>query len=552
MSTARVALPVALVALFAIGCDDLPTENGVEWPCRVQAERGGLVVGSHPEDGAMWVCTDPGQSPSDVRDQCESQCEDKWCTWGVTSSFPFLSFCTDATCTVVGDNPSPSGVRCDLSSDPGGPAKASVDVTGSAHVTVEDEGGTASGVTGFVRYTIWDCGENACPITFAEISLNVPTFDIDGHDITAYIHNGINAEGTYFADTKTFHIDPGVLLINTNFTVDGDDGSTGLTNSSGIDGTIDPDNDVFSFLPSSFSEDDVTVDLVSLTGQHTNRPPTAVIEPESPIECNRTLSASLVLDGTSSTDPDGNIASYEWRVDETDVGTGAFFPTELPFGDSFVELTVIDALKAFDKEEQTLDVVDTTAPTLSAPPDITAECASSTGTPIDIGEALASDVCDDAILVTNDAPSTVYPLGESVVTWVAEDFSGNLAQDAQTVDIVDTTPPVLTLSVSPVELWPPNHKMKGITATLAASDVCDAAPAVQLLSITSNEADNGLGDGDTANDIQNAVPGTDDRSFSLRAERSGGGSGRVYTITYRATDASGNTTDAHATVVVPH
>ncbi|MEZ4237724.1 MAG: HYR domain-containing protein [Myxococcota bacterium] len=542
---------LAVLAAFAAGCDDLPTENGVEWPCRVQVERGGLVVGSHPENGPLWVCTDPGQSPSDVRDQCEDQCEDKWCTWGLTSSFPFISFCTDATCTVVGDNPSPTGIRCDENSDPGGPAKASVDVTGSAHVTVDDESGTASGVTGFVRYTIWDCGATVCPITFAEISLDVPTFDIDGYDITAHIHNGINAQGTYASDTKTFHLDPGVLLINTNFTVDGDAGSAGLINDAAIEGTIDPDNDVFAFAPASFSQDDVTVDLTTLSGTHTHRPPTAVIDPESPIECNQTESAAVLLDGTGSSDPDGDIAAYDWRVDDADVGSGALLAQELPLGASFVELTVVDTLAAFDKEEQTLEVVDTTPPTLTPPPDLVAECTSSAGTPIDVGEAAASDVCDDAVVVQDDALGT-YPLGETVVTWTAEDASGNTSSASQSVLVVDTTPPDLSLSVSPSSLWPPNHKLRTITATVSATDVCDAAPTIQLLSITSNEADNGTGDGDTANDIQNAATGTDDRTFDLRAERAGTGTGRVYTITYRATDASGNTTDRQATVTVAH
>ena len=88
--------------------------------------------------------------------------------------------------------------------------------------------------------------------------------------------------------------------------------------------------------------------------------------------------------------------------------------------------------------------------------------------------------------------------------------------------------------------------------TIVATDTCDANPVVRLVSIMSNEADNGLGDGDQPNDIQGAAFGTDDRQFQLRRERSGNGSGRIYTITYSATDASGNTTVRQATVTVPH
>jgi hypothetical protein len=42
-----------------------------------------------------------------------------------------------------------------------------------------------------------------------------------------------------------------------------------------------------------------------------------------------------------------------------------------------------------------------------------------------------------------------------------------------------------------------------------------------------------------------------DASFMLRAERLDGGDGRVYTITYRATDQAGHTTLATAVVTVP-
>ena len=73
-------------------------------------------------------------------------------------------------------------------------------------------------------------------------------------------------------------------------------------------------------------------------------------------------------------------------------------------------------------------------------------------------------------------------------------------------------------------------------------------PTVTLTSITSNEPDDGLGDGDTANDIQ---LGATDFDFFVRAERSGLGDGRIYTVTYTVTDGSGNSASASATITVP-
>ena len=107
------------------------------------------------------------------------------------------------------------------------------------------------------------------------------------------------------------------------------------------------------------------------------------------------------------------------------------------------------------------------------------------------------------------------------------------------------TPPSLSVSVSPNVLWPANHKYRTVEATLTStSDVA----SVTLLSVTSNEPDNGLGDGDTANDIVIV----DNDTIKLRAERSGTGDGRIYTIIYQATNTCGATVTATATVTVPH
>ena len=122
---------------------------------------------------------------------------------------------------------------------------------------------------------------------------------------------------------------------------------------------------------------------------------------------------------------------------------------------------------------------------------------------------------------------------------------------------VDTTPPEISLTVSPDTLWPPNHKMVLITPMITVSDNCNPDPIVNLQSITTNEGgetntydplyDSTVGDGHTTDDIRVDANG----DIYLRAERSGTGTGRIYTIIYTATDASGNSASAGATVTVP-
>lgn len=109
----------------------------------------------------------------------------------------------------------------------------------------------------------------------------------------------------------------------------------------------------------------------------------------------------------------------------------------------------------------------------------------------------------------------------------------------------DTTPPALTVTLSP-SILPPNEKLVPITATITVKDDFDPAPEIQLVSITANEPL----DKEDGRDIQ---PGTDDRQFMLKAERKEHNKdGRIYTVTYTATDGSGNIATASATVTVPH
>lgn len=152
----------------------------------------------------------------------------------------------------------------------------------------------------------------------------------------------------------------------------------------------------------------------------------------------------------------------------------------------------------------------------------------------------------DALALALD-PAGPFGLGAHAVRLTATSSRGVTNSASATVSVVDQTPPVITgASVDKPTLGPPNHKMVDVTVNYAAADNCEAVNAA--LGVTSNEPVNGADDGDTAPDWEVV----DAHHVRLRAERSGQGSGRIYTITITAADSHGNASSQMVTVQVPH
>ena len=108
-------------------------------------------------------------------------------------------------------------------------------------------------------------------------------------------------------------------------------------------------------------------------------------------------------------------------------------PSFFELGDTLVTWTATDEQGNSVSSTQTITVVDTTAPELFTPADITID-AISLQTPIEIGEGAAIDLADSEITITNDAPFS-YPLGETIVTWTAVDSFGNTVSTSQTINV---------------------------------------------------------------------------------------------------------------------
>lgn len=112
----------------------------------------------------------------------------------------------------------------------------------------------------------------------------------------------------------------------------------------------------------------------------------------------------------------------------------------------------------------------------------------------------------------------------------------------------DHEPPEITCE--PIELWPPNHQYVTVDLEDCITDVdeCDPHWRAKIKWVSSDEPENGQGDGNTTNDIVCV----DNDTVRLRAERQGPGDGRVYKIRFEAKDHKNNKKDFTCEVFVPH
>ena len=134
-----------------------------------------------------------------------------------------------------------------------------------------------------------------------------------------------------------------------------------------------------------------------------------------------------------------------------------------------------------------------------------------------------------------------YLTGHALITFA----DGNPVNITVPLKRLDNTPPSLTVTLSPNRSMSQSNKLVAINASFTIKDDYDRTPEIKLESITANEPL-------SANDIRDASFGLDDRYFKFLAESKNikNAAGRIYTVTYSATDASGNQTLSSATVTV--
>ena len=200
-------------------------------------------------------------------------------------------------------------------------------------------------------------------------------------------------------------------------------------------------------------------------------------------------------------------------------------------------------------------------PVANAGPDQTVECEGHDGTEVMLDGSASSSESTEIVsyvwledgeeIATGVNPTVLFELGEHTVTLRVADHCGRTHEDEVIIIVEDTTPPEIHFNLDVPRVWPPNHKMALVTTGISASDICDPNPTLSV-EVSSNEPVNGIGDGNTDPDW--IVEENEDGSYNVwvRVERSGTGTGRVYTITATAEDASGNVATQSEEVQVPH
>jgi hypothetical protein len=239
---------------------------------------------------------------------------------------------------------------------------------------------------------------------------------------------------------------------------------------------------------------------------------TADAGPDQRLESGANGKTMATLNGSASTGEPP--LTYAWTFFPAIANgvTGANPTLEFSLGTTLATLTVTDADGNIATDTVVIVVEDTIKPVLSdVPAEFSVEQANLDGTRVNLVAPTAWDLSDGNPVVTHDQPA-VFPLGTTTVTWSASDRGGNTVTATTKVTVVDTTPPqfVTVPGSAPVE----QDTLDGATVALAAPlvrDICDAAPAV------SSDAPNIFPLGDT-------------------------------TVTFTATDASGNV--SRATTVV--
>jgi len=176
-------------------------------------------------------------------------------------------------------------------------------------------------------------------------------------------------------------------------------------------------------------------DISVLLGAH-NQPPTANAGSDANVECQDQLgNTTIQLDGSGSSDPDGDTLTYAWTTthgsfDDDALEQPTLDVTGVAVGTVItVSLTVNDGTVDSASDDAEITVVDTTDPVPVCPTDIVVEPMGAAGAVVNFAIPAASDACDpNPSESASPVSGSLFPIGTTVVTVTATDASGNSAE----------------------------------------------------------------------------------------------------------------------------
>jgi len=180
--------------------------------------------------------------------------------------------------------------------------------------------------------------------------------------------------------------------------------------------------------------------------------------------------------------PNGALVSYTVSVSDPDdaVSSQSCSPasgTTFALGTTTVICTATDTHGNTGIANFTVTVTDTTPPMLILPSDMTVSASNASGAVVSFS-ASATDLVDGSVIpICLPASGAVFPLGTTTVNCTAADSRGNTSSGSFKVNVVDNTPPALTL---PANMTVTALNASGATVKFAASanDAIDGPVAV--------------------------------------------------------------------------
>jgi Ca2+-binding RTX toxin-like protein len=328
----------------------------------------------------------------------------------------------------------------------GGPADTRYKMTGTVTLTVNNGVPTPVNAHGIVDGTMVCAANASCGFTLSRLdvvsddqnfpfaSMTVDSAHVQNQGLISGNHTATNMvinQGTIEAEVsasvggvvESFHVR------NTNQPV-----QLNATNPT-LDRFLAP-LDVT--LTGSGNLGNVTVHIVMNGTPDQHRPVAAITALQTSYECT-CKSCTPASFASAATDQDNDLQSLSWKLDnQFQVADGSSAPQqldlELPLGPHTVTLVATDTRGAASSATQSFNVVDTTPPVLTVPPDITLRACDIPN----IGTATASDTCSEPVVITNNSPGS-FPVGTTIVTWTADDAQGVEATATQRVTVTSVS-----------------------------------------------------------------------------------------------------------------